>query len=390
MPRSFCTSKTSIPGNRLVERGVPAAEAVDAPASRSADARADVPILGYRNYWYPAVPSRALGRRPLALRLLGEDLVLFRSQGRVHALHDRCAHRGTPLSIGQVRFPGTVTCPYHGWTFDGQGVCVAVLNEGPDSKLPGKARVRSYPVEERLGMVWVFIGEMAPPPVETDIPSRLFQPDQIAFCEVYLWRANWRLAIENVADPSHDKLVHRASMRTFFRQVRMYRIQAVDNEEGNGFFIDPGFEPERPGTVFPGVGTFPQRTWWRKLRGAIRPTVGGRFMSEIRLPGYLQVNTHPWALIQWSVPVDATTSRQCCWLVWQGRGLRATLGWVYWSVIYKFVMRQFLGQDAWICNAQQSRDALSHPEKLSRNDGGVIRWRKLAARARTAESARDL
>ena len=80
-----------------------------------------LPLLGFRNYWYPLIESRRVNKHPVAIRILGEDLVLFRSEGKVGALVDRCPHRGTRLSLGRVIFPGTLSCSYHGWTFNRRG-----------------------------------------------------------------------------------------------------------------------------------------------------------------------------------------------------------------------------------------------------------------------------
>jgi len=381
-----CTSlATKISGmGRVADVEIPKAE-----FRSPSNARADVPELGYRNYWYPAVPSRALGKKPLGIRLLGEDIVLFRSSGKVFALENRCAHRGTPLSCGKIRFPGTITCSYHGWTYNGDGVCVAVLTEGTESKVPGKARVRTYPVEERFGTFWVFVGEMEAPPIETEIPEELSMGNQLVFHLVLLWQANWRLAMENVTDPSHAPLLHRTSLRFLFMKYRAYtRLQTMDNDTGDGFFIDHGcHELERAGTTYPGVGVFPKRTWWRRFHSPLRTTLKSRFMSQIKLPGYLRANNKAWFLMQWSVPVDATSSRQYCWVLRRRTGLKAAWSRVYWHLYYKFLMRQFLGQDAWIAEAQEKAAALSQPEKLSVNDVGVIRWRRLAGNARRPESA---
>jgi phenylpropionate dioxygenase-like ring-hydroxylating dioxygenase large terminal subunit len=358
-------------------------ETAPAQSRRARDLRDDVPEIGYANYWYPAVPSSWLRRRPHPLRLLGRDIVLFRSGGRVHALEDRCAHKGTPLSIGKVRFPGTITCAYHGWTYDGRGECVAALHEGPQSRVPGRACVLAYPVEERAGTVWIFVGDQDPPPIEQDMPSKLREPGLLVFPLVINWKANWRLAMENVADPSHDNTVHRASARNFFKRVRIYnRMEVAPNERGDGFYISPGFVPEVPGTEFGALGRFPKRTWWRRLNGAVRPTLGGRYMSEIRLPGFLQVNTYPWMMVQWSVPVDATTSRQYLWFVWQRGKASEPLARLYWRLSYCWVMRQFLSQDQWVVEAQERGQAYSRQERLSRNDVGVTAWRRLASSAR--------
>jgi len=70
--------------------------------------------LGFRNYWYPVTWSSRVGDRPVQAQLLGERIVLCRDDGRVYALRDRCPHRGVPLHLGRKRFPGTLTCPYHG------------------------------------------------------------------------------------------------------------------------------------------------------------------------------------------------------------------------------------------------------------------------------------
>src|SRR5712692_285270 len=96
------------------------------------------PVLGYRNFWYPLIESSKVGSKPIPLRMLGEDLVLFRAGPKVAALVDRCAHRGALLSKGRVLFPETLSCPYHGWTYNAQGDCVAAIVEGPDSHVPGK------------------------------------------------------------------------------------------------------------------------------------------------------------------------------------------------------------------------------------------------------------
>ena len=84
----------------------------------------DAPLLGYRNYWYPVVEARRIGRRPISVKILGEDIVLFPGKdGKVAALVDRCPHRGTMLSRGRILFPGTLRysqawCPRPG--FDGE------------------------------------------------------------------------------------------------------------------------------------------------------------------------------------------------------------------------------------------------------------------------------
>ena len=134
-------------------------------------ARYEAAVVGFRGYWYPAIKSHDVRGKPVQVQLLGEKIMLKRERGRVFALHDRCPHRGVPLShaMATQEFPGTWSCCYHGWTFDLEtGKLVAAITDGPESPIAGKCNVRTYPVEERLGMVWLYHGDDdPPPPVET-------------------------------------------------------------------------------------------------------------------------------------------------------------------------------------------------------------------------------
>src|SRR5687767_14453686 len=71
-------------------------------------------VLGFRNYWYPVMLARELGKKPRAIKICGEKIALFKEAGRVFALHDRCPHRGVPLSFGRKEAEGTISCAYHG------------------------------------------------------------------------------------------------------------------------------------------------------------------------------------------------------------------------------------------------------------------------------------
>src|SRR5579859_4197107 len=93
------------------------------PADASTDIRALIPPLGLREYWYPALPAKKVGRKPLYWVMLGDELAFFRDErGEVVALSDVCPHRGASLSHqGNAFYKGFITCPYHGATFDGNG-----------------------------------------------------------------------------------------------------------------------------------------------------------------------------------------------------------------------------------------------------------------------------
>src|ERR1044071_3076049 len=127
------------------------------PAVVPGASRDQLPALGFRNYWYPAIEAKSVRRKPVQVKLLGDDVALFRNPatGKIHAFADRCPHRGALLSHGRIYYPGTLSCPYHGWTFDTAGKLVAVLSEGPSCPMVGKIQLRVYPTEELRGLVWI-------------------------------------------------------------------------------------------------------------------------------------------------------------------------------------------------------------------------------------------
>src|SRR5699024_3411193 len=133
----------------------------------------DAAATGLRGYWYPLELSSKVEGKPTQYTLCGEKLFLIRDQGTVRAMADRCPHRGVPLSLGDQQFPGTVTCAYHGWTFDLEsGKLAAVLTDGPDSPICGKITQKTHPVEERHGIVWVYLGDgEEPPPLDDQLPE---------------------------------------------------------------------------------------------------------------------------------------------------------------------------------------------------------------------------
>src|SRR6185436_8684431 len=118
-----------------------------------------------RRYWQPAaLVDELAGNRPVkAVRLLGEDLVLFKDdRGRYGLIGRSCPHRGTDLSFGRLE-QGGLRCAFHGWLFDVGGQCIETPAEPKDSKLCQNIRQRSYPVVEKSGILWAYLGEGTPP-----------------------------------------------------------------------------------------------------------------------------------------------------------------------------------------------------------------------------------
>jgi phenylpropionate dioxygenase-like ring-hydroxylating dioxygenase large terminal subunit len=162
------------------------------------------PIL--LNDWHPVASLDQLAERPiLPVRLLGEDLVIWRSEDQIHVWRDLCIHRGSRLSLG--RSDGqTLRCPYHGWTYGVDGRCVH-MPAHPNQTPPAKAQVQTYCAQEKYGLIWACLGEPA-----NDVPSFPEGEDgrfAQAVCGPYSHlRAHGPRLIENFLDASHFPFVH--------------------------------------------------------------------------------------------------------------------------------------------------------------------------------------
>jgi phenylpropionate dioxygenase-like ring-hydroxylating dioxygenase large terminal subunit len=112
------------------------------------------------NFWYAVEFADRVGVKPGRVTVLGRHLALYRTaDGQPVALADRCVHRGASLSDGKVR-GGCLACPYHGWEYAADGRCMRIPASPPERGIPQRARVNSYPVQERYGFIWVFLGEV--------------------------------------------------------------------------------------------------------------------------------------------------------------------------------------------------------------------------------------
>ena len=118
-----------------------------------------------RRYWQPVLASRNVTTRPREVRILGEDLIVFRDgEGRPGLLYPRCMHRGTSLIWGHVE-PDGIRCCYHGWKFDVEGQCIEQPCEPNPHLCRPEHRQPWYPVRERYGLVWAYMGPPEKMPV---------------------------------------------------------------------------------------------------------------------------------------------------------------------------------------------------------------------------------
>jgi phenylpropionate dioxygenase-like ring-hydroxylating dioxygenase large terminal subunit len=179
-----------------------------------------------RDVWYYALPSHRLKRgKTVAKTLLDEPILLGRDRdGKAFALLDICPHRGIPLRFG--RFDGReVECCYHGWRFDAAGTCTAIPSvvdrQQPDLS---KVCVKSYPVAEVQGGIWLFFGtnpETAPPvPVLPELEGRV--PKMV---KTMMFEGSIDHAVIGLVDPSHATFVHKA---WFWRSTKSIRDKAKE------------------------------------------------------------------------------------------------------------------------------------------------------------------
>jgi phenylpropionate dioxygenase-like ring-hydroxylating dioxygenase large terminal subunit len=165
-----------------------------------------------KNTWYVAAWKNEISNKPLPRTLLNEAIVFYRgADGKVRALSDKCAHRAAPLSLGQIE-GNDLRCAYHGVKFNGEGQCVEVPGQ---AHVTQKMCVRSYPVEEKDSLVWIWMGN----PARSDPSLIVSLPWQSS--ESWKWKpgyvkyaANYQLIIDNLLDLSHVSFVHLRTLGT--------------------------------------------------------------------------------------------------------------------------------------------------------------------------------
>jgi nitrite reductase/ring-hydroxylating ferredoxin subunit len=162
-----------------------------------------------RCYWQPAaLTDELMGDRPLkAIRLLGQDVVLFRDDNGVLGMIDRdCPHRGADLAFGRIE-NGGLRCLFHGWLFDVTGKCVETPAEPEGSTLCDRVRQRSYPVCERNGIIFAYLGDGEPPAFPA--LDCFVAPESHVFAFKGYLNCNWLQALEVGVDPAHASFLHR-------------------------------------------------------------------------------------------------------------------------------------------------------------------------------------
>ena len=164
-----------------------------------------------KNYWYVASSSKELGDQPVGRIFLDKPIVLFKGKsGKIGALDDRCAHRLTPLTLGRIN-GDLIECGYHGWTYDCTGKCVHL----PGTENPQKIAVKSYPIIEKWGWVFIWMGD----PERADdnnLPDfHVIGEDKwVGDGGMLRVEAHCDLIRDNLLDLTHAKYTHKQTLAT--------------------------------------------------------------------------------------------------------------------------------------------------------------------------------
>ena len=257
----------------------------------------DTPCGEYlRRYWQPVAMSEELGALPKVVRILGEDLVLFRDgSGRTGLLHRHCAHRGASLEYGIVAERGIICC-YHGWHYDVDGTILRAGSEPPDSPVCRNVVQGAYPVHEHHGLLFAWLG-----PPEERPPFPVFDSERMpdATCKPFALTTpcNWLQIYENTQDPIHVLHLHARSSGVQF---------------GAASGIDQVIEYRDTPLGMMNVQTrqVDGRVWVRTV-DSILPNANqtGAIREEAEEPKVFQ----RCAMLRWMVPVDDTATRTVGW-----------------------------------------------------------------------------
>ena len=195
-----------------------------------------------RQYWTPVLTSDELAEpngAPVRVRLLGEDLIAFRTgSNKVGLVQNSCPHRGASLFYGRNE-DEALTCVYHGWKFGIDGSCLDMPTEPPESTFKDRVRAVTYPCVERNGVIWTYMGERSTPPPLPDLEPNLIPGEGYQVRQI-MRECNWVQALEGDVDTSHFGFLHRSfktnpkpgTFEHYMERDRAPRYEVADTDFG--------------------------------------------------------------------------------------------------------------------------------------------------------------
>jgi phenylpropionate dioxygenase-like ring-hydroxylating dioxygenase large terminal subunit len=342
-----------------------------------------------RRYWQPVCLAEEISELPRRVRILCEDLVVFRDRsGRVGCLEMHCAHRGTSLEYGRIEERG-IRCCYHGWLFNTEGKCIEMPCEQPGYAERMDVWQMAYPVHEYGGVVFIYMG---PPekqplfPMYDIIDTR--GRDDVVLRGVRLWDdhsigfvrdCNWLQAFENVVDAHHLVQLHRESQSDPRVQARHFSLGVTS----------PGkpvisFEKTSLGVRYKMVRTLPNGNRFERYSEDILPNIF--LVSNIHERGNEAKVRDRASEMNWCVPVDNQTVFGISIVAWPAKDGKPIEGWKPGtkpiSNVRAHELRNRPYEDKQRCpddmEAQESQRpiAVHALENLALSDSGIVMLRK--------------
>ena len=321
-----------------------------------------------RRYWHPVGLVTDADGTPRKVRVLGEDLILFRDgQGRAGLVYPRCAHRGATLYLGKVEERG-IRCCYHGWLFDVSGHCLEQPCEEGGGVRRAKVRQPWYPVEERYGLIFAYLGPPAKKPLlprydclEQLAPGEFVEADDssIGSGGAAVVPCNWLQHWENVVDPFHVPILHGSfSGPQFVAQM--------------GLMPKVRYELTERGVKVTSVRELDGGKVHRRITEAVLPTL--RVVPNPRVANYARVES-----IGWVLPMDDTSFRIYVAGRVKEKGelgkMRSKMNGKAWSELSEEEHRRFPGD--YEVQVGQGPISLHSEEHFATSDKGVALLRRM-------------
>lgn len=321
-----------------------------------------------RRYWHPIGLAADAGDTPRQVRVLGEDLILFRDgQGQPGLVYPHCAHRGTSLYYGKVEAQG-IRCCYHGWLFDVKGHCLDQPCEPDGGRARDKVRQPWYPLLEQYGLIWAYLG---PPEKKPVLPRYecLDVLDEGEFLEAddssiggggpTIIPCNWLQHYENLVDPFHVVILHSSFSGTQFVKEMAVMPQVT-------------WETQPHGVRTISIRTLPDGRTLRRISEAGLPTL--RVIPSPKLGRFGRVESLGWVL-----PIDDHHFR--IYVVGRVteagelRRMRTRMNGKLWEEMTEAEHRQFPNDvEAMVSQGVIARHSEEH---LATSDRGIVMLRRL-------------
>jgi phenylpropionate dioxygenase-like ring-hydroxylating dioxygenase large terminal subunit len=317
---------------------------------------------GLAEAWYPVLPSWRLQDAPVGITRLSQNIAVWRDKdGSVHAIEDRCPHRGARLSLGW-NLGDRLACWYHGVEVNFKSTIISVPAMEA-CEIEGRTCGRAYPALERNGAIFLWFGAGEAPALE--LPEEMVAPEYDGFLTCAHWNCNYMLAIENVMDPMHGAYLH-AQSHSMAEGDKQAKMQIV---------------PTKTGFMFEKAGQRGVNFDW------VEWGESGAFWMRLAIPYQKRFGGGDFTIVGFTTPVDEDN---CLVFFWR---IRKSEGWArdVWRFMYKTKLEglhwNVLEQDRVVLENLAPEE--TRTEWLYAHDAGVTRIRSLMANKARKELQAD-